>query len=75
LLLTPSRNRHTNSTFGPTGGAVSLAAMNSDRFDAAVYARRLAAAAAATAEAGLTGLVITPGYDLRYLTGSRAQTF
>jgi Xaa-Pro aminopeptidase len=49
--------------------------MDSDRFDAGVYARRLAAAAAATAEAGLAGLVITPGYDLRYLTGSRAQTF
>ncbi|OMC52814.1 dipeptidase [Mycobacterium sp. IS-836] len=49
--------------------------MDSDRFDAAVYARRLAAAAAATADAGLAGLVITPGYDLRYLVGSRAQTF
>jgi len=49
--------------------------MDSDRFDATVYARRLAAAAAATGDAGLTGLVITPGYDLRYLTGSRAQTF
>lgn len=55
-------------------GAVSLAAMDSHRFDIAVYARRLAAAARATAEAGLDGLVITPGYDLRYLTGSRAQT-
>ncbi|MEV3904674.1 Xaa-Pro peptidase family protein [Mycobacterium sp. NPDC050551] len=49
--------------------------MSSDRFDADVYARRLAAAAKATGEAGLAGLVITPGYDLRYLTGSRAQTF
>ncbi|OBF09430.1 dipeptidase [Mycobacterium sp. ACS4054] len=48
--------------------------MESHRFDAGVYARRLAAAAAATAEAGLAGLVITPGYDLRYLVGSRAQT-
>ncbi len=45
-----------------------------EAFDAQVYARRLAAAAAATADAGLTGLVITPGYDLRYLVGSRAQT-
>ncbi|MEO6794200.1 MAG: Xaa-Pro peptidase family protein [Mycobacterium sp.] len=45
------------------------------RFDSSVYAHRLAAAAAATAKAGLAGLVITPGYDLRYLTGSRAQTF
>jgi D-alanyl-D-alanine dipeptidase len=48
--------------------------MDSHRFDAEVYARRLAAAAAATADAGLSGLVITPGYDLCYLVGSRAQT-
>ncbi|MEB3021930.1 M24 family metallopeptidase [[Mycobacterium] crassicus] len=45
------------------------------RFDSSVYAQRLAAAAAATENAGLAGLVITPGYDLRYLIGSRAQTF
>jgi Xaa-Pro aminopeptidase len=49
--------------------------MDSHRFDVDVYARRLSAAAAATADAGLDGLVITPGYDLRYLSGSRAQTF
>jgi Xaa-Pro aminopeptidase len=49
--------------------------MDSHRFDADVYARRLAAAAKATLDAGLDGLVITPGYDLRYLSGSRAQTF
>jgi D-alanyl-D-alanine dipeptidase len=49
--------------------------MGSDRFDAEVYGRRVAAATAATARAGLAGLVITPGYDLRYLIGSRAQTF
>jgi Xaa-Pro aminopeptidase len=49
--------------------------MESHRFDSAVYARRLAAAAAATAEAGLAGLVISPGYDMRYLIGSRADTF
>ncbi len=45
------------------------------RFSSDVYARRLAAAAAAAADAGLAGLVITPGYDLRYLVGSAAQTF
>jgi Xaa-Pro aminopeptidase len=45
------------------------------RFDSTIYARRLAAAASAAANAGLAGLVITPGYDLRYLIGSRAQTF
>lgn len=49
--------------------------MGSRRFDAGVYARRLAAAAAGAADAGLAGLVITPGYDLRYLIGSDAQTF
>ncbi|MEZ0366379.1 M24 family metallopeptidase [Mycobacterium sp. pUA109] len=49
--------------------------MTSSRFDTDVYARRLTAAAAATGDAGLAGLVITPGYDLRYLIGSRAQTF
>jgi Xaa-Pro aminopeptidase len=49
--------------------------MGSHRFDADVYRRRIAAAVAATADAGLAGLVITPGYDLRYLLGSRAQTF
>ena len=48
--------------------------MDSHRFDAQVYARRLAAASAATADAGLSALVITPGHDLRYLVGSRAQT-
>ena len=49
--------------------------MGSRRFDAGVYARRLGAATAAAADAGLAGLVITPGYDLRYLVGSNAQTF
>ncbi|MDT5100622.1 MAG: hypothetical protein QOC76_4359 [Mycobacterium sp.] len=49
--------------------------MTTDRFGTDVYAQRLLAAAAATADASLDGLVITPGYDLRYLIGSRAQTF
>ena len=40
-----------------------------------MYARRLRDAAKATAAADLGGLVVTPGYDLRYLLGSRAQTF
>ncbi|WP_197379668.1 M24 family metallopeptidase [Mycolicibacterium mengxianglii] len=49
--------------------------MSSARFDSTVYGQRLRAAATATADAGLAGLVITPGYDLRYLVGSRAETF
>lgn len=49
--------------------------MDSHRFDAAVYARRLGVAASLAGRAGLAGLVITPGYDLRYLIGSRAETF
>src|SRR6201991_5214393 len=49
--------------------------MTASRFSTDVYAQRLRAAASAAAEARLAGLVITPGYDLRYLVGSRAQTF
>src|SRR6476619_4340505 len=49
--------------------------MTASRFSTDIYAQRLSAAADAAAEAGLAGLVITPGYDLRYLVGSRAQTF
>jgi Xaa-Pro aminopeptidase len=49
--------------------------MSASRFSSDVYAHRLRAAGAATAAAGLAGLVVTPGYDLRYLVGSRAQTF
>ena len=49
--------------------------MTASRFSTDVYGQRLRAAAAAAADAGLAGLVITPGYDLRYLVGSRAQTF
>ena len=49
--------------------------MTASRFSTDVYAQRLRAAAAAASDAGLAGLVITPGYDLRYLVGSRAQTF
>ncbi|MGN7779972.1 M24 family metallopeptidase [Mycolicibacterium sp. 22603] len=48
---------------------------NTARFSTDVYAHRLRDAAAGAAAAGLSGLIITPGYDLRYLTGSRAQTF
>ncbi|HUO41253.1 MAG TPA: Xaa-Pro peptidase family protein [Mycobacterium sp.] len=49
--------------------------MSSSRFSTEVYARRLRDAAAGAAASRLAGLVITPGYDLRYLIGSRAQTF
>lgn len=49
--------------------------MDSSRFSTEVYAQRIRAAAEGAASAGLAGLVISPGYDLRYLVGSRAQTF
>ncbi|TDZ93771.1 M24 family metallopeptidase [Mycobacteroides salmoniphilum] len=49
--------------------------MAPQRFESDVYADRLRRAAHEAAAAGVAGLVITPGYDLRYLTGSRAQTF
>lgn len=45
------------------------------RFDSSVYRHRLARAAELTAAAGLDGLLITPGPDLRYLLGSRAESF
>ncbi|QCQ91087.1 M24 family metallopeptidase [Rhodococcus sp. SGAir0479] len=45
------------------------------RFPTAVYADRLARAAALAERAGLDGLLITPGPDLRYLVGSRADSF
>ncbi|OZG28565.1 peptidase M24 family protein [Williamsia sp. 1138] len=49
--------------------------MVEQRFSASVYRSRLERAQKLTAEAGLTALFITPGPDLRYLTGSRAATF
>ncbi|MBJ8337641.1 aminopeptidase P family protein [Antrihabitans sp. YC3-6] len=48
---------------------------NSARFPSAVYAARLARAAELSAAAGLDGLLITPGPDLQYLLGSRAESF
>lgn len=45
------------------------------RFPSAVYADRLARAATLAQRAGLDGLLITPGPDLRYLLGSRADSF
>ncbi len=49
--------------------------MSSSRFGTDVYGRRLRDAASGAGAAGLAGLIITAGYDLRYLIGSRAQTF
>src|SRR5260221_3967941 len=48
--------------------------MGTDRPDAGLYpADRLDLAAAAAREAGLAALLLTPGPDLRYLTGYDAQ--
>ena len=70
-----SDSERANRAVGATGCGVSLASVDFDRFDASVYSRRMAAVAAATADAGLDALVITPGSDLCYLVGLRAQTF
>ncbi|WP_226438354.1 M24 family metallopeptidase [Rhodococcus yananensis] len=45
------------------------------RFPAARYGTRLATAAELGAAAGVDALLITPGPDLRYLLGSRAESF
>ncbi|WP_072689981.1 M24 family metallopeptidase [Rhodococcus marinonascens] len=45
------------------------------RFPTAVYADRIARAGGLARAAGLDGLLITPGPDLRYLLGSRAESF
>ena len=45
------------------------------RFPAARYAERLTRAAELGAAAGLDALLVTPGPDLRYLLGSRAESF
>ncbi len=45
------------------------------RFSSDVYRERLARAAVLTGDAGLDGIVVSTGPDLRYLTGSRANTF
>lgn len=46
-----------------------------DRFASTVYRQRLDRARELTAQAGLDSLVVATGPDLRYLTGSRANTF
>jgi len=48
---------------------------SSQRFPASVYADRVARAATLAADAGLSGLVVTPGPDLRYLVGAQVDTF
>ncbi|MGB6183385.1 MAG: Xaa-Pro peptidase family protein [Rhodococcus sp. (in: high G+C Gram-positive bacteria)] len=45
------------------------------RFPSSVYRTRLERAAALAADAGLDALLVTPGPDLRYLLGSRAESF
>lgn len=48
---------------------------SASRFDSDVYRTRVARAAELTAGAGLDALIVSPGPDLRYLIGSRAETF
>ncbi|MBF6331386.1 M24 family metallopeptidase [Nocardia transvalensis] len=52
-----------------------MSANTESRFAAEVYGKRLERAAELTRAAHLDALLITPGPDLRYLIGSRAQSF
>ncbi|RDI67105.1 M24 family metallopeptidase [Nocardia pseudobrasiliensis] len=52
-----------------------MSAHTESRFAAEVYGKRLEKAAELTRAAHLDALLITPGPDLRYLIGSRAQSF
>ncbi|MGV9673713.1 M24 family metallopeptidase [Nocardia sp. NPDC003482] len=52
-----------------------MSAHTESRFGAEVYGKRLERAAELTRAAHLDALLITPGPDLRYLIGSRAQSF
>ncbi len=52
-----------------------MSAHSESRFAAEVYGKRLEKAAELTRAAHLDALLITPGPDLRYLIGSRAQSF
>ncbi|SDD38285.1 M24 family metallopeptidase [Rhodococcus tukisamuensis] len=54
---------------------MSAQSSSTGRFPTAVYGERLRRAAELTAAAGLDALLITPGPDLRYLLGSRADSF
>ena len=49
--------------------------MSEERFAASVYLHRLGRVRELAAGAGFDALVVTPGPDLQYLIGSRAQTF
>lgn len=51
------------------------AGSEASRFPTSVYADRLARAAQIAQRSGLDGLLVTPGPDLRYLVGSRADSF
>ncbi|NKS64040.1 aminopeptidase P family protein, partial [Rhodococcus hoagii] len=55
--------------------SAASAGLDASRFPTAVYADRLARAAQVAQRAGLDGLLVTPGPDLRYLIGSRADSF
>ncbi|WP_280316960.1 M24 family metallopeptidase [Nocardia wallacei] len=52
-----------------------MSAQSEARFTADVYGKRLERAAELTRAAKLDALLVTPGPDLRYLLGSRAQSF
>lgn len=59
----------------PTVSLVGMSSGTDSRFPTSTYASRLERAAELASKAGLDGLLITPGPDLRYLIGSRAESF
>ncbi|MDL9935913.1 Xaa-Pro peptidase family protein [Gordonia sp. ABSL1-1] len=52
-----------------------MSATGQERFPTEVYRHRIGRAAELAGEAGLDALIVSPGPDLRYLVGSRADTF
>ena len=73
--MTALRRRVRKVSHGTSRAAVASLRMDGRRFSTDVYAHRLKAAATPHPPPGWPAWSSRPGYDLRYLLGSRAQTF